>query len=346
MTQVTRLERQDTCRSCGTSGQRLYRALRDGLHLVDGVWNLDRCPACGFIWLNPRPAAEEVPRLYRGYHTHSPERQVRGAPTLRRAVRDEILHISLGYTSRTALRLAYVLGRIAARVWTLRDLAAASVMYLPSRLSGRLLDVGCGNGSFMAAMRAMGWDVAGIDPDPEAVRIAREAYGVDAHIGLLEESVFPPDSFDAVTLKHVLEHSAEPAQLLTACRSVIRPDGVIVVTTPNAESLGHRVFRGHWRGLEVPRHFHVFSPFSLMRLAEQAGLVVRQLFSSSRTARWMWLASRMSSEASPPSRVATLAGVAFHVVEEVVRLSWLWAGEELVLVAGKMSRAAEERCPT
>jgi len=91
-------------------------------------------------------------------------------------------------------------------------------------------------------------------------------------LGSLEQQKFPAESFDAVTMSHVIEHVPEPIQTLSECARILRPGGRLFLWTPNHSSLGCRVFGKHWRGLEPPRHLHLFSPRSLKSLLNKAGL--------------------------------------------------------------------------
>lgn len=87
------------------------------------------------------------------------------------------------------------------------------IMYSDGARKGRLLDVGCGSGEFLAQMRELGWDVFGVEPDPQAARVAREQFGLTVWPGALAEASFPDGFFDAVTLNHVIEHVADPPWL-------------------------------------------------------------------------------------------------------------------------------------
>jgi 2-polyprenyl-3-methyl-5-hydroxy-6-metoxy-1,4-benzoquinol methylase len=103
-----------------------------------------------------------------------------------------------------------------------------------------------------------GWKVEGLDFDEQAVRRARNIYRLNVKQGTLEEARYPDHSFDAVTLRHVIEHLADPLKTLRECLRVLRPGGTLVVVTPNSESLGHGLTHEYWRGLEVPRHLEYF----------------------------------------------------------------------------------------
>ena len=174
-----------------------------------------------------------------------------------------------------------------------RERIGSSVMWLDASRRGRLLDVGCGSGQFLANMRDLGWEVMGVEPDPEAARVAREKLGLEVCQGTLAESEFPQDSFDVVTMSHVIEHVPDPLGLLKECKGILKPGGRLVLVTPNIESLGARVFGEFWRGWEPPRHLFLFSPRTLSRCVESAGLQNRVLTTPANGARFMWTESRL-----------------------------------------------------
>ena len=135
---------------------------------------------------------------------------------------------------------------------------------------GRLLEVGCGGGDSLALLQELGWDAEGVDFDPEAVANAR-AKGLRVRQGDLAGQGYPSSSFDAVIASHVIEHVPDPEALLVEALRVLRPGGTLVLYTPNAASLGRRHYREDWRGLEPPRHLHVFTPQALSALTRRAG---------------------------------------------------------------------------
>lgn len=113
---------------------------------------------------------------------------------------------------------------------------------------GRLLDVGCGPGEFLMQARAAGWDAVGVELTDDTVALARERTGLRVLAGdLTNEELIRPASFDVVTLWGVLEHLPDPAGMLDACRRILRPDGVLMLETPNAQALFRVVARGLMR---------------------------------------------------------------------------------------------------
>ena len=105
------------------------------------------------------------------------------------------------------------------------------------RPGGRLLDVGCAVGVFLAMAKARGWDVVGVDVSPFAASYAREKLGVNAIAGELEEAQFPDRHFDVITLWDVIEHFPDPIATLCEVRRILKDDGILFVDTPNEQSL-------------------------------------------------------------------------------------------------------------
>lgn len=332
-----------TCYLCGHSGKSLYTGERDRLYSAPGVWGIRVCPACDIAWLDPRPLPGAIPLLYDGYHTH----KVASAGNLLRGLRETVglwvLAARLGYRREAESHWPRVVfGWLASMLPVVHEGVRLSVMGLPARRRGRLLDVGCGNGVFLAKMRELGWSVVGVEPDSDAARIARERFGLTVFEGTLSEVQLPDGTADVVTMHHVIEHVPDPVEVLAECRRILNPGGLITVVTPNIRSLGRRVFGSSWRGWEVPRHVFIFSPRALRRCAELAGFKVIELWTSVRAARWMWQVSRLIAlYETAPSRVdeslrwrLRFEGMAFQLLEwALARVGQF--GEEIVLVGQK-----------
>jgi len=140
--------------------------------------------------------------------------------------------------------------------------------------SGDILDLGCGSGAFLRALKADGvnWHLHGVEISPQSARQAAETTGAEVFVGDVLAAPFPPASFDAITAFDVLEHLHDPRETLRKITEWLRPGGIFYVFLPNIDSIERRVFRSYWFGLELPRHLYHFSPKSLRSLAERAGL--------------------------------------------------------------------------
>ena len=204
---------------------------------------LFECNGCGFVWLDPLPNGGEISALYDDAYA--------GATT--------------GYFNKVQSKLARARGR---------------VRYVVRRLSNgatgkTFLDVGA-NGGFMAkAAQDAGFSVCGVEPDPVSVAYAREHYpGITFLKGLLEDSDLKSQSFDVIYCSEVIEHVADSNRFVAKLASVMKPGGLLYITTPDI---------GHWRRPKditrwdafcPPSHCVYFSPNNLRLLLERHGFEV------------------------------------------------------------------------
>ncbi len=263
------------CAVCGNAGELTYGGLADNLFGAPGLWNLKKCSNrdCGLIWLDPMPLKEDIGKAYAEYYTHESQAGTGRIGRLKRVYQGM-------KRSYWASQYGYEVDRNVhppANLWKLlylfpmrRHDLEAEVRFLPALPNGRLLDVGCGSGDWLMLMRELGWLVEGVDFDEGAVAVAQQR-GLPVSCGAVEEQKYPDASFDAVTLNHVIEHVPDPVGTLAECARILKPSGRLILATPNSCSVGHRIFKRNWRGLEPPRHLHVFSAQSLRRILEIAG---------------------------------------------------------------------------
>jgi 2-polyprenyl-3-methyl-5-hydroxy-6-metoxy-1,4-benzoquinol methylase len=334
-----RVEQAPACYLCGTRGVVLFIDLRDRLFGAPGLWRLLRCPRCGLVWLDPRPVQEEIGKLYSTYYTHETQAPAskRWAP-LRKTLKRSLLAASFGYGAPSDEPLHLAVGKVLSWIPPVRDRVGSRVMWLEASRRGRLLDVGAGAGQFLEDMRALGWEVMGLEPDPAAAAAANESVVQ----GTLEETHIEDSGFDAVTMNHVIEHVRDPIGTLGHCRRVLKDNGRLVVVTPNIESLGRRWFDVAWLHWDPPRHLFLFTPETLRSSVEAAGLEVIELRTSGRDASSAWNASAAIRRqgALPPGSLQAVAerlsfrGLLFSVVENLL-LNARPCGEEIVLVATK-----------
>lgn len=320
----------------------VHRDCPDPVFELPGAWQFRRCPRCASLWLDPRPAPAARPALYPGrYYTHVPPPAPLAAPPgrlARRAFSAKLAVVAEAYgyaglASRAPQDLS-ALGRLARRVPALRRWAGFYVRFLPYQAGGRLLDAGCGNGAFLLQMQALGWEVAGLEPDPAAAALATAA-GLPVAVADLAGATLPGERYDAITLAHVLEHVADPGVVLARLSAALRPGGRLVSISPNPAGLLAGWFGCAWRGLEPPRHLVLPSPAGYRLLLARLGLR-GQVWTSLRTLPWMGresLAIRRAGQiGADPGR---LAPAALGLVTRLAALPLPEAGEEVVVVATK-----------
>ena len=153
--------------------------------------------------------------------------------------------------------------------WLYRRRADAWVRTLGT--PGIILEIGCGEGWMLAALREKGWRVVGIERTLDAVRPARGERSLPVFVGSLD-AVGPGRQFDAIVLFQVLEHLATPMEALSRCAALLKPGGTLIVGVPNARSWQARLFGADWFHLDVPRHLFHFSPQALAWALRAAGL--------------------------------------------------------------------------
>ena len=141
---------------------------------------------------------------------------------------------------------------------------------------GNILDIGAGTAAFLHTMEAGGWNVTGLEPDETARANANNLYG----IGLQpSEELFnlPVESFDAVTLWHVLEHVHELHEYIDQLKKLLKPNGYLFIAVPNYTSYDEKIYKEFWAAYDVPRHLYHFSPTSITQLLLHHGLQLKTI---------------------------------------------------------------------
>jgi len=225
-----------------TASDRLYRTTTRQFQLVE-------CEQCRLIRLHPRPSAKELRRFYPENYWWTADGSAVGR--------------------LEGLYRRFVLGDHVRFVW--------------SGLAERapVLDVGCGGGSFLAALQRRGIRVVGLDASPRAARVAWRENAVPSVCAALERAPFPPESFGAITLFHVLEHCDSPQVLLEAAHRLLSPGGRLYVQVPNVACWQFLLLGRRWSGLDVPRHLIDFRTEDVEELLANFGFrVLRRKFFS------------------------------------------------------------------
>jgi len=267
-----------------------------------GVWSLQRCVTCEVCYLNPRPTVESIGWAYTSYYTHRSTVQGSNPPkwsilfSKLRTLYGKCRYGSVNNSKWRLLRFLLVF------VPTLKASVEREYRHLPLR-AGSLLDVGCGDGAYLALVRDCGWKVTGVEPDSSAANYAR-TMGLTVHQGDLSILRESKELFDVITLSHVIEHVHDPLKMLRDCFDLLRPGGQIWLETPNTDSLVHQEFGQNWRGLEAPRHLVLFNKLTLMSAVTNVGFVAGEFLHAPSVCRSMFKKSYlMSMGLSPYSKI-------------------------------------------
>jgi SAM-dependent methyltransferase len=218
-----------------------------------------RCRQCGLIYLNPRPAVEELSRIYPpDYHAY------------------DFSEEQFGFVYKVRCKLE------ARRLLSCCE-------GLPD--NARIIDVGCGDGFHLGLLRQFGkpgWQLEGIDPSDLAV-IAGNRAGLTIHQGTIQSLDLPKASYNLAFMIATLEHVDDPVQVLESVRSLLRPGGCVVIVTDNTDTLDFRLFQQrHWGGYHFPRHWNLFNPSTLRQLAQKVDLEVAQLTTILSPVNWVY----------------------------------------------------------
>jgi len=199
-----------------------------------------QCLRCGLVYLNPRPTRERIGIYY------PPNYQASMLSLLARGKTNLIARWGFGIIRRRRT---------------------------PSAQGVRLLDVGCSNGAYLAAMREKGWDVEGVEFNRDAVDYARNSRQLKVTHGDVEQVLgqLAGNNFDVVTMWHVLEHAFDPAAALQQIRRVLKPGGIVMLEVPNYASPLASLFKSYWFPLDIPRHLYQFTPSTLKTMLAKAG---------------------------------------------------------------------------
>jgi len=205
-----------------------------------GKYAIGECGQCHLIYTYPLPAAEELEELY-GKKYFEP--YIVSADKYRMVFKKRIKWLEL------------------------------------HRLNGKLLDIGCETGIFLEQMKNRGWDVGGVEFSKIACDYARKRVGAVVFQGQLEDSHYNDDTFDVVTLWHTLEHLSNPLETLLEVRRILKPDGLLVIETPNIHFIGNYLFRlfGATKHLFFVEHLIHFSTESFKTMVRKAGFAIKEI---------------------------------------------------------------------
>ena len=178
----------------------------------------------------------------------------------------------------------------------------------------RVLDVGCSRGNFLAAGTRLGFHMEGVEPAANIAAAAR-AQGLTVHTGLLADANLAAASFDAITLFEVIEHLQEPLPLLRECHRVLKPGGILVLSTGNTASWTVAAMREKWDYFDIAKdggHISFYNPRSIALLGSRAGFSAERIETSrvkfhekGDVARWRYVAGKLAAEVlNLPARLA------------------------------------------
>lgn len=218
------------CNLCGSASvETLSLKDRSGDYLRTVI-----CKKCGLVWSDPRPAEDKIKEFY----SKAYRKEYKGItkPKKKHVYRD----------AQEAMK----------RYGFFKDIL---------KQEDRLLDIGSGNGVFVYSLRKLGIEACGIEPDENHARYAREDLNVPVKTGFAGD-INDRESYDIVTLHHVLEHLTNPSGELQNIRAMLKDKGYLVIEVPNVEDIVQDPDNRYHKA-----HIYTFNPETLVALGRKAG---------------------------------------------------------------------------
>lgn len=232
------------CPVCGSSN--IHRVLRTKDYTVSAeFFDIYQCTDCSARFTQNVPTAAKIGAYYQSadYVSHS---------DTKKGLINSLYHLVRNYTLQLKKRL---------------------VEKQNGKQKGKLLDVGAGTGAFAAVMQTADWKVTGLEPDETARENAQISHRL--HLQTLDSLFLQENnSYDVITMWHVLEHVHQLHEYLDKFQRIIKPGGTLIVAVPNYTSRDAEYYKESWAAYDVPRHLYHFSPQSMQVLMERHGFTI------------------------------------------------------------------------
>lgn len=132
--------------------------------------------------------------------------------------------------------------------------------------SGKVLEIGCGNGFLLKMLADIGYDCVGLEPSPKAFQFAKEENNLKVINSFLEANTFEENTFDVVIILDVLEHLYQPNEVMKLIYRVLKPEGIVLAVTGDVLSLNAKIWKSKWFYFFTWEHISFFSKSSLKQL--------------------------------------------------------------------------------
>jgi SAM-dependent methyltransferase len=260
---------QVPCNLCGVENYEIIFIAKDWFFQLPGEFPVVKCKNCGLVYLNPRLTTEAMVSYYpKNYYTHNPLIYNKNYSNLVVKIKETAKYLVLDCYERERKWKFFIIALFWKYIHTKGRWGLIGER-------GKLLDLGCGNGGYLQSIN-QDWlvgkkiECVGVDPDKEAIKHARKI-GLKVKEGTIETAAFPDSYFDIVRINHTIEHISEPLGTLKEVYRIIKPGGKVIIEVPNFDSVGRKLLKDKWAGIDAPRHYFEFSPVTLKRMLVLSG---------------------------------------------------------------------------
>lgn len=225
---------------------------------IPGSFVYIQCILCGLAFLDPQPDKKTLRKHYPSQHYFAYDKEGKGG--------------LIGRLREYLVKRIYKPTLLSKVLTSFLHTTFATPTY---RKEGKILDVGCATGDVLVLLKNLGWDVYGIDIDKKGIQVAKERGVKNLRVGTYKDvDWYPNNYFDCIRLYHVIEHIDDPSLCLKILYKKLKPQGELLLTTPNFNSPIQKVFGTYWSALDAPRHLYLFTPQTLKRAAKRYKFVV------------------------------------------------------------------------
>lgn len=255
------------CRICGSTDTVPFKA-REMMYGLREIFDYHECKACGCVQISAYP--DNIARFYPAdYYSFAPPAEAPAPTGLAAQAKVAIRTLLL----RSHAVRQWQFNRVSRQAWVARAPFLSLYAGILPNPDARILDVGCGDGALVRALRDLGYrNAVGADPFVQAEIVYQGRTLV--HRQSLGEMIGP---FDCISMHHAFEHMPNQLQVLQQARALLQPGGLLLLRIPVTGGAAWRTYGTDWVQLDPPRHFYVHTPRSLQELARQAGFAVRSL---------------------------------------------------------------------
>lgn len=238
------MEELEECPACSNKEFTIILSAKD-YTVSHQTFQVMECQSCHLRFTNPRPKASEAGPYYKSenYISHS--------------------NTEKGFINQLYQRVRNITLKL-------------KTNWIESEKKGdkNILDIGCGTGHFLQACQERGWHIHGMELDPSTAQKAAQLTGksIYPHLTHIPES----DTFQVISLWHVLEHVYEIHEYFTFFKKNLAPNGKLLLALPNCNSYDAQYFQEYWAAYDVPRHIYHFTPETIQAIAKQYGFSLKE----------------------------------------------------------------------
>ena len=248
------------CMLCGNDNSKFLFHAQDEEHGIEGTFTYNKCKKCGLVYMNPQITNEELAKYY---------------PV------DYVPHKTVNSPRKEEKKSnSKIVSAIKAFFFQHENISKVPFSIINALNSeSKVLDVGCGNGTFMNDIRnKTKCLVDGIDFSETAVAAAKKSYGLNIIKGAIDKDLpFSPKSFDLITAWWFLVHVNNPDQVLQNIAKYLKDDGDCIIGIPNFNSFNARYFREKWFHLDAPKHLCIHTPSTIRTMLENNSFRVEKI---------------------------------------------------------------------